>query len=160
MQIWPLNAITIAYVVDNMRDSDRREIFATRWTDSQADLVKDCLMCGHFGWVMGLERPISFVGATPMHPGVWGVHMFATPEFRRIGHSLTRHVRRVMIPSLVSAGAHRAECKSMEGHDVAHRWLGYLGAQHEATLKEYGRNGEDFRLYVWRRCDVHVDTEG
>lgn len=39
----------------------------------------------------------------------------------------------------------------MDGHIEAQEWLETLGAKREGTLKRYGRDGEDFHVYVWER---------
>src|SRR3546814_4186685 len=87
------------YVAERMREWDRREIFAARWNDDPFPLAAECQLYGSFTWVAHLDRPIAFVGATPMHPGVWSVLLFATDEFHKIRLSLTKHVKRVMIPA-------------------------------------------------------------
>jgi len=82
---------------------------------------------------------------------VWNVHMFATDNFSKIAISLTKFVKNVIVPSLTAIGSHRVECKSMDGHEDAHKWLEFLGAHRESTLSEFGKDNEDFHLYVWRR---------
>ncbi len=154
MRLAPPAYPDVLHVAANMRAADAAEIYATRWNDSPEELAADCMCVGGFCWSAGLERPIAVIGALPIHPGVWSVFMFATDEFERIGISLTKYVKRVMIPALVQSGAHRAECRSAEGHTVAHRWLESLGAKVESVAREYGRNGEDYRVYVWRRENV------
>jgi hypothetical protein len=149
MRLLPLTYDDALYVATNMRDWDKREIYATRWNNDPADVAGDCCMAGAFGWVAYDDEPIAVLGAVPLHPGVWGVYMFATDNFAKIAISLTKYVRRVMMPSLTATGAHRAECKSIEGHDTAQRWLEFLGANRESTLSGYGREGEDFHLYAW-----------
>lgn len=149
MKLASLSQPALAFIARNMRAEDRREIMANRWGDDEAELVEQCLQGGAFAWVVGLDEPIAAIGAYPLWPGVWSVWMFATDDFPRIGIRLTRWVRRVMIPALRDSGCHRAECHSIEGHRVAHRWLESLGARHEATLRCYGREGEDFRVYSW-----------
>lgn len=151
MRISDLNEPALAYVARHMRAADRDEIFATRWSDDPASVVAAVLSGGTFAWVAGLERPIAAIGAMPMWEGVWSVWMFATDDFRQIRFGLTRFVVRSMIPALRASGAHRAECRSIATHTEAHRWLELLGAEREATLRGYGRRGEDFELYVWRR---------
>ena len=84
-----------------------------------------------------------------MWPGVWSMYLFATPHFQQVAWDTTRHIRRVMLPALALAGAHRAEARSAVSHVEAHAWLERLGAKREATLKGYGRNKEDFSLFVW-----------
>jgi RimJ/RimL family protein N-acetyltransferase len=156
MDLEPITLDAARYVATFMRDADRGEIFAGRWRTDPNQLAVDCTAIGDFGWVAKKNgTPIAVVGAVPVHPGVWSVFMFATDDFRQISISLTKFVKRVMIPALVQSGAHRAECKSMEGHEEAHRWLELLGAEREATHPEYGRNRETFHTYVWRRHNVH-----
>lgn len=144
----------VLYIAENMREWDRREIYATRWDTDPGSLANAAMAGGAFAWVAGLERPIAALGAVPCWPGVWSVWMFATNEFDKIGLSLTKHVKRRMMPALRATGGHRAECRSLEDYQVANAWLEHLGATVEAKLKRYGRNGEDFRLYVWRDVDV------
>lgn len=149
-----LRKVTFPAALDvalRMREWDQREIFACRWNDNPADLARDCTAFPDFCWVAGEERPIAVIGAQPMRPGVWCVFMFATDDFLKIRFSMTRFVKRVMVPALVQSGAHRAECHSMEGHTEAQAWLQALGAVRECTLVGYGRNGENFASFVWNR---------
>lgn len=159
MNLAPLTQRSILYVADRMRDDDRREIFATRWADSPSQLAVDCLAAPGFKWVAHDDQPIAALGAIPRWPGVWSVWMFATDEFPRIGATLTRFVRRRMIPMLLEAGAHRAECLSIEGHDTAHRWLEFLGAKRSEPIMGLGKSGETFYCYSWARDDV-LRTKG
>lgn len=151
VRLSPLEPEAVRCVADRMRPADRREIYATRWTDEPTDLVDSCMFSGQYGWVAGLERPIAALGAIPMWPGAWSVWMFATDEFRQIRIGLTKFVARTMIPGLRASGAIRAECRSIADHEEAHRWLEVLGAHREAVLEHYGKRGESFFLYVWTR---------
>jgi len=147
----PVTYESALFVAERMREWDHREIYATRWTEDPRVVAMDCAGAGSFSWCAGLEKPIAVIGAIPTWPGVWSVFMFATDDFRRISFSLTKFVKRVMIPALRQTGAHRAECCSIEGHEIAHRWLELLGAKQEGpTIEDYGRNRESFRRYVWR----------
>ena len=71
---------------------------------------------------------------------------------------MTRHIIRVMMPSLAIAKAHRAEARSAASHIEAHNWLERLGATREAPLRGYGRNGEDFILFAWHLESLNVRT--
>lgn len=139
----------IAHIVMNMRDWDRRELFALRRSDDPADLVSDVLaMPGPF-WIAGKDVPIAAFGCMPLWPGVFSMWMFATDDFRQIGLGVTKLVVRSILPTLWSGGAHRLECYSMEGHVDAQRWLEKIGAKREATLRDYGRGLEDYHVYRW-----------
>lgn len=146
----PLNFPEVLHVARNMREWDAKEIYATRWTDDPAEVAADCMAAGKFSWLAYAgDTPVAVVGAWPAHPGVWSVFMFATDDFNAVAFSLTKFIKRVMIPALVKTGAHRAECHSIEGHEVAHRWLEFLGAKAEEPRKFYGRNRETFICYAW-----------
>ena len=135
-----------------MREWDKKEIYATRWHNDPAALARDCARCGTFGWIAEKDGvPVSVIGAVPVHPGVWSVFMFATDSFQQISLSLTKFVKRVIIPALKATGAHRAECLSLAGHVEAHRWLELLGAHREGEKRAFGKGGEDFVSFVWSR---------
>lgn len=138
------------YVIERMREWDRREIFALRYDDDDMAFLRAVIATGDVGWIAGQEtEPIAVFGCAPMWPGVWSMWFFATDNLRQIGLSVTKLVKRVIVPALIRDGAHRLECRSMEGHIDAQDWLETIGARREATLKAFGRAGEDFHVYTW-----------
>jgi len=152
MKLAKLNPVDVRYIVDRMRERDRQELFALRWDDSAEDLAEAVMSWGEFSWVAGLgNEPIAAIGATLIHPGNWQVWAFGTDRWPEIALSLTRHVRRVMTPALLESGMLRSECKTLDIHTNAHRWLEVLGAEKESENPNYGRNGETFFTYVWLR---------
>lgn len=134
-----------------MRQADKDEIFALRWSDNPIDLAEDTMNVPGPKWSAHLEGvgPAAVYGAAPMWPGVWCLWLYGTPHFQQIGVRLSRHIQRVMLPALAIAGAHRAEARSLATHTEAHAWLERLGGKPEATLKGYGKRGEDFIVYAW-----------
>jgi hypothetical protein len=153
MRIAVINYPDLLYIADNMRDIDKKEVYATRWDDSPDGLVDSIMSGGEFGWVVGGDDgiPIAAFGAIPTWEGVWQVWMFSTDRWNEVSLTVTKFIRRVMIPSIVDAGWQRAECRSIGGHDVAHRWLEMLGASREHTLHYFGKNGDTFHLYSWTK---------
>lgn len=148
-------------VAAEMRPRDRQEIFATRFDDGENieslhDLAGQLLAHSRFGAIAVGEDGVAAaaVGAAEMWPGVWSVWMFATDAWPRHYLRVTAFIRRQLIPALLAAGARRAECASLASYHSAHRWLTYLGARPEAYLTAYGKNGEDFILFCWRRDHV------
>lgn len=140
----------VLHVAANMREWDRKEIFALRWGDEASDLANDVLRVPGFSWVAYADDvPAAVIGAMPMWPRVWSVFAFGTDDFPKVGLTLTKHVRRFMIPALQNQGAHRAQCHSIEGHEEAHRWLETLGAHTEPLIRGFGRNRENFIPFVW-----------
>lgn len=152
MKLARADLASLLYVCRNLRADDRSEIFATRWNDDPDDLAAEAFTrWGEMSYIAaGADGiPIASIGATPMWDGVWSGWMMATDRFPEIGKSLTRWARRVMIPSIVEAGCHRIEARSEATHEVAHRWMGWLGAKPEFVLRRYGRDKQDFILFVW-----------
>lgn len=140
----------LLYVCRNLREWDRKEIFATRWNDSADDLAVDVHARCLSGSVVMTNMPVAAFGVVHLWPGVAEVWCFGTDHFRDVGLSLTKHIKRAWMPSLKAMGIHRAQCFSMEGHTEAHSWLEMLGGIRESVQMNYGRNGETFYQYVWR----------
>lgn len=139
------------YVIQRMRAWDRREIFACRRTDDEGELLADVMATGEMSWIAGRdEEPIAVFGCHALWPGVWSMWFFATDNLRKIGKSVTRFVRNVILPGLFRDGAHRLECRSMAGHAEAQRWLTALGAVSEGVNRALGRGREDFHVFVWK----------
>lgn len=152
MRIVPLTFDLALMVAANMREDDRREIYATRWLDDPEDIANDCHIHRKTGYIACLDdgKPVAAIGAIEIHPHVWSVWMFATDDFPKIALELTKFAFRHLAPAIRKVGGHRAECRSIVGHEAAHRWLRFLGAKEEARLSGYGKNGEDFILFAWR----------
>lgn len=139
-------------VVQNLRDRDRDEIFATRWTDDPAAVARDVVATGDFRWGAYVDgRPVALIGAFPRWPRVWTMWAFGTDEWDKVVLALTRHARRFMMPAIFNSGAIRADCYALASHHDARRWLVYLGAAPEKFLDNYGKNGEKFVCYCWTR---------
>lgn len=138
----------VLYVVRNMREKDRQEIMATRFSEEPEDLATDAMMSEKFAWqwMYGIN-PVGVMGALPLWPGMWSVWMFATDDFPFVSFSMTRFARLVIVPTL-RRHAHRVECRTMETHVEAHKWLKFLGGEQESILKNYGKNGENFYIYT------------
>jgi hypothetical protein len=149
VEIRPVNFQDLLYITERLREWDRREIFATLGSEQPIDLVRVTLMGEGMTWIAYKDsEPVAAFGASAMWPRVWSVWAFGTDRFREVALTLTRFIRRSMIPMLESSGAIRAECRSMDGHTEAHRWLESLGLRREATHPLYGKGGETFHTYV------------
>lgn len=140
------------HVIANMRPMDREEIFATMNPEAGDDyllmridrLEGPCWMaCTDDG------EPVALYGCAFLWEGVGSMWFFATKKITEIGFPVTKHIVRSIIPALWKAGFHRLECRSMEGHVDAQRWLKTLGAKHEGVLRRYGRDKQDFHCFTW-----------
>lgn len=154
------DAEALLHIAANMREWDRREIFATRWDDDPRGLVAACLSCPATGWLAWHDgAPVAAIGAVPICPGVWSMWCFGTDDFPQVGLGLTKHAKRFIIPMVAHSG-HRAEALSMDGHYDAHRWMESFGLHREATHPGRGRGGETFHTYATRPEDVRWRRRG
>lgn len=147
---------TIYQVAANMRERDYEEIVSMTACDSREALAlylaerhKDHGRSFVFGLDDGV--PIAVLSLAEQWPGVWSMGLFATDSFQQIGLSLTKLIVRGIIPALDEEKAHRVECVSIEGYTQVHRWLEALGLDREGVLRNYGRDGQDYVIFAWRR---------
>lgn len=139
-------------IAQNLRARDREELFATRYGNDPADVARDATLSGAFRWGAYLDgRPVAAVGAFPRWPNVWTAWAYGTDDWPRVVLTLTRHVRRFMIPALYRSGAIRVDAMALASHYDARKWLVSLGAEPEVTLDKWGKNGQTFVNYVWTR---------
>jgi hypothetical protein len=145
----------VLQVLEHLRERDALELFATRFDnyDRKGTLAlhREIITTCKYLYVFGRARAVVVVGAQEFWPGRWSVCAFATDEFTHVVLAVTRFVKRVMIPALIRDGAQRAQCASHAKHTDAHRWLEMLGAEHEGTLRSFGKDGADFLVYRWLR---------
>jgi hypothetical protein len=99
----------------------------------------DGVPTGAFGWAPATPAGTLWVG--------WA---FGTHKLRRSIPDISKFITLNQWPYLMRTyRPKRLEVRSLESHDVSHRWLTSLGATRECELKRYGRDGETFVLYSW-----------
>lgn len=144
---------TLLYVLDRARAADREELLALQQGDNWTPLISDILRAPGLKFFFGDGKPVVCLGGCEVHPGVWQAWSFATDDFGKLALSVTRFARDVMLPAFVKMGMHRGQAIAAANNAGARRWLKLLGAEEEATLKRYGREGQDFVMFRW---DVNV----
>ena len=106
----------------------------------------------HDGWLFWNEdtkEPVAALGAYPMTPTCAGCWAFGTDGWDEAVRTVTKHIHRIMIPGLLKAGFHRAECRALAEREDTKRWLTGLGWKAEAVLSGFGVRREDFTLFAW-----------
>ena len=149
----------VVFITRRLRVLDEEEIFPLMFNASPENLAMGSIAVGGYCFVALANDgcPVAAFGATLQKPAIFSVWMFATDRWPDVALSVTRHIRRVMMPEMIDAGANRADCWSMDGHDVAHRWLEVLGARREATLDDYGPTRKKYHCYSWTRTRLERD---
>lgn len=141
----------LVHVCRNLREMSRSEMYLTAEIE-EPELLAEVFFGHPLSWVAYHDaKPAAVIGATRLHPGVWGLYGFGTDDYAHVMLEVTKHARRVMMPEVRATGAHRAQCMSPATHHETHKWLRFLGAKEEARLGGYGKNGEDVLVFAWRR---------
>lgn len=162
MTLGPVEYEPLTYIVGNMRALDRAEVFATSYpmpedsdTSDDGMMVRQSLDAATrrgIGFIAYCgSEPCAVIGLTMMWPGVASVWMYATDNFPKIALELTRWAKTAIYQAMTDANIHRAQCWSLSGHGVAHRWLRHMGATEECVSPGYGRGGETFHLFGWSK---------
>jgi hypothetical protein len=148
-----IDYFALEYICLNMREEDKREVYALRSHDnpillaSEAhSLVKNCGR-GRIGWHKG--RPAAVCAFTEQWKGTWEVWMFGTDEFRNVAVDMLRWFRKEAVEILSEREGRRLHCDSAAYHEEAHRMIRATGAIEEARFKRYGKDGDDFIRFVW-----------
>ena len=148
--------IPLAHILQNLRPDDEEEISAVRGDgfDRAKCALQLCQLASitETGWIFWRNdtgEPTAVLGAYGMTPSVAGCWAFGTTGWPFVVRGVTRHVRRVMVPALLKAGFHRAECRALARREDTRIWLTSLGWKAEAALSEFGTRHEDFTLFAW-----------
>ena len=146
----------VTYVAARMRAHDRAERVALSHGDDPVLAAVQFLHHPHLAVTVWKGTPIAVIGVVFPHPGVASTIFFATDQFRHVALATTRFIRRTLFPILLNTGIHRLQVCSMD--DLAdaksHDWIKRFGARQEAFLSEFGKNGEDFRLYTLSKAGM------
>jgi len=149
----------VVYVARNMRALDAEEIWPVTYAKTPESLASGTVAGDGYKFVAGSGGvPVATWGALPTRPGVVSVWMFATDKWPKVALTVTRHIRKELMPVLIDAGYVRAECWTHSNHHVAHKWLEILGAVREATIEDYGPNRVPYHCYSWTRS--RLEREG
>ena len=148
----------VVYIARRLRDMDAEEIYPLTWTGRPEDLAAGVGASGGIRRVaLYSGEPVAAWGASEIRPQCWNVWMFATDKWSKVALSVTRDLKKTIIPTFIDVGAVRADCWSMDGHDVAHRWLEVLGAVRECSVEDYGPTRKTFHCYSWTRSRLERD---
>lgn len=99
--------------------------------------------------------PVAFATFHPISPTTLQASLVATELWPRVTRKFFLWGLRFFKPHALKKGFKRVECRTLAGNDPAIDMLEALGFRCEATVADYGRNGEVFLQYAWRLSD-HV----
>ena len=119
----------------------------------EQDIKDTCLsllnMCDDSGycWVFFYDgKPEAFYGVCETLPGIWSVFGFGTENFYKIKYTVTKFIKRRVIPIVVAKNARKAVAL-VRGD--GNKWLQNLGAKIEVVLKGWGKDGSNYTMLTW-----------
>lgn len=143
----------ITYIVEHLRERDIEEM--AEYGLGAEDAVV------HFGSCSAVAsriffavEPAAIVAFRHQTPSCLAVEMIATDRWPFVLRDVLKWAKEVR-PQLLAHGYKRAECRTMDGHQDAIRFLERLGFELECRVPEYGASGKTFLQYAWRSRD-HV----
>lgn len=154
-EIRPGNVRDLCFVAANLREQDRREIFATAVLASatEAAMLSWYSAGPDWCWTASLSgQPTVAFGVSflsPYQPHMRSAWLWGGNKTKQCIPAITRFCRTEWPQRLLADGVTRVEVRSLKGHDLAHRWLKALPARFEAEMPEYGVNGETFELWAF-----------
>lgn len=157
-EIHPGTLRDITYVAANLREWDRREIFATAALSSATEAGAYSYYGSEgFCWTAWLDgQPHAAFGVgygNVLQPHIRSAWAWGSERFKRCAPAITRFCVKEWPARLIGEGVTRVEIRSLKGHDIAHRWLTALRARKEAEMTNYGVHGETFELWAWLKED-------
>jgi hypothetical protein len=139
----------VQFVLENLRDLDRRELTAA---GANFDFLPMYVMAGSvfaFSAVDDLMMPHAIWGMMPSRKGVGAGFAFGTNYWGKALPAIMRNIRDFVLPFLLEHGYHRVECQALSHRRDVERFLELIGAHPEGTLSQWGIGGEDFTSYRW-----------
>jgi hypothetical protein len=142
----------IALIGALLCDDDLRELSCTRDTSDFPRLARDAADSHYCKVALDHGRPVMAFGAKRfpalLDPGIAFVWAFKTDLGWRAARTVTKHIRRIMIPALRADGIDRAACFVHRENGLSCRWLAHLGFTPKATLPGFGTPHRDLILYM------------
>ena len=143
-------------VARHMRARDREEIFCQLADGTTPGEVANAMhqysrRHRYVGTVDGV--PVAAWGAYETQICVWSAWAFGTRRMNAYLREITDHILTNIRDDLVASTAQRVEIRALTKHARTAKWLASMGCIHEGDMLCYGKNGETFSLWAWRRSD-------
>ena len=149
----------ISFILSNCRARDRKEIAATMSQETVELAVREMWPGREWGEIFydALGLPACFIMFHAITPVALTASLIATDSWRDVAPRVIRWGLKLFKPQALEAGFLRVECRAMAGHTDAIWMLERLGFTLEAFVPDFGRDGQLFLQYAWRRRDhVHL----
>ncbi|MGI9305772.1 MAG: hypothetical protein ACR2P5_00545 [Gammaproteobacteria bacterium] len=112
--------------------------------------LMDWVMARELGFTIVNTRGevLMLIGADWLRSGVIRTWSLSTTRWPTHVKTVTRDVRRMLDIMINAMAVHRIEIVSLATRTDAHRWFERLGFECEGTLRGYGIDANDFKLFA------------
>jgi len=148
----------LSYLVEHMRELDRRELGATGANFETLPGMILRYRVFAFAAVESDGTPVAAWGMMQQRPGVGAGWAFGTNRWRRAVPAMMDNITNWVLPFLIDTGFHRVEAAALAYRADVRKFLELIGAKPEAVLQQWGRNGEDFIEYRWLADEYRAQT--
>lgn len=147
----PLEWLDVRRVAENMCDRHSKNVCMTGFSDDPVEAVSYLMhpsdkIAGVTVWKD--DEPVAVAGAIITHPGRASTFFFGTIRWHEMIFEVTRYFHKGLRAELARKGIKRVSIFAPAGDPDGERWKRLGGAKLEATLKSWGKNDEDFSLFV------------
>jgi hypothetical protein len=143
----------LEYIASHLRDEDWVEIRNVLDHDSpllfahQAYQLVSMRGRGRIAWHDG--KPAACVAFIEHRTGVWDIQLYGTKDLRATMKPVLRWIRDTLPEIRDRFGGVRLQADSHHDHAEAHKFLRGLGAEVEATMRRFGKDGSTYIRFVW-----------
>ncbi len=147
----------VRQILNHLRPRDAFELseYGFDLDSAAATFAAPCVLAKTFAHDGAAHAVVTFHALTPK---ALAVSLLATDHWPRVARAVLTWGVRVARPGLLSLGFERAECRTLEGHADAIRFLERLGFARECRIPHFGATGASFVQYTWRLND-HVPVQ-
>jgi hypothetical protein len=135
--------------------ADRHELAVTRNLDDPWMLAFDAAKSRICKVVLDEAEPVFAFGANPVSRDIAVVWGFKTERGWSSILTVTKYIRKIMIPELRAIGIRRAACLVHPDNVRSQRWLTLLGFRSKATLRGFGPRRQEMLLFQRDEPDAH-----
>jgi hypothetical protein len=149
----PLDLAPLLSVARRCRVSDRRDLAdqSLPGVDDPALSAEALMMVSAVGAVVHDKQgvPQAALGAMPLAmAGHWSAWLIATDAWGSVWRAAHRWAVQVLVPTLEARGARRCTAICPADNLPAGRFLRGIGLQEEGVMRNFGRDGADYRLFA------------
>lgn len=160
LTVEPATLRDTSYVLYNLNPKDEEETACQIDPGiKRSELAWGLLQSGDTFAVRDDGNPIAVFGTAPLNRYALSVWALGTHRMPKALTAIGRYLLNEHLPAKVAEGYVAMEARSHAGHEDAHRWLEYWGAQRWGLPFPFGRDRDMFLLFRWSADDLPTIAE-